>query len=362
MNKLFCFGLGFTGENVANYFIQHNWQVYGTIRKERSLNPNITVLKYDPQAKLNDLKDYLSETDILLISIAPDGMGDVVLNNNFDDITVLLKNGIKRVIYLSTTAVYGDAEGKEIDENFPVNPNSQRARNRIKAERQWINLCKEYGIPCNVLRLSGIYGRGRNQIKNLLNGNAKRIIKKGQIFNRIHVEDITNIVFALSNSRLASEVFNVSDDLPSPPQDVVEYAAGLLSISPPDAISFENAKLSNMAKSFYSETKRIKNTKIKNILNIQLKYSSYKQGLEEIVNLKNNKTKFGILQVAPSIDSGGAEQTCIEIGRELNINGFVSYLASSGGRLKGEYEKGGNIHINLPLNSKNPLIIIMNIV
>ena len=362
MNKLFCFGLGFTGENVANYFIQHNWQVYGTIRKERSLNPNITVLKYDPQAKLNDLKDYLSETDILLISIAPDGMGDVVLNNNFDDITVLLKNGIKRVIYLSTTAVYGDAEGKEIDENFPVNPNSQRARNRIKAERQWINLCKEYGIPCNVLRLSGIYGRGRNQIKNLLNGNAKRIIKKGQIFNRIHVEDITNIVFALSNSRLASEVFNVSDDLPSPPQDVVEYAADLLSVTPPDAISFENAKLSNMAKSFYSETKRIKNTKIKNILNIQLKYSSYKQGLEEIVNLKNNKTKFGILQVAPSIDSGGAEQTCIEIGRELNINGFVSYLASSGGRLKGEYEKGGNIHINFPLNSKNPLIIIMNIV
>ena len=86
MNKLFCFGLGFTGENVANYFIQHNWQVYGTLRKKRSLNPNITILKYDPLGKLNDLKDYLSETDVLLISIAPDGMGDVVLNNNFDDI------------------------------------------------------------------------------------------------------------------------------------------------------------------------------------------------------------------------------------------------------------------------------------
>lgn len=347
MNKLFCFGLGFTGENTANYFIHHNWQVSGTLRTERSLNPNINIIKYAPQKKINDLKDYLQETDVLLVSIAPDSMGDVVLNNNYNDIIVLFKSGIKRVIYLSTTAVYGDAEGKEIDEKFPLKPNSQRAKNRIKAENQWINLCKEYAIPCNILRLSGIYGRGRNQIKNLLNGTAKRIIKKGQIFNRIHVEDITNVIFELSNSKLGSEVFNISDDFPSPPQDVVEYAADLLSMPPPEALSFENAEMSNMAKSFYSETKRIKNTKIKNILNIQFKYSSYKEGLKEIVNIKNNKTEFGILQVAPSIDSGGAEQTCVEIARELNMNGLVSYLASSGGRLKDEYERGeiGRAHV-----------------
>ena len=360
MNKLFCFGLGFTGKNVANYFIQHGWKVTGTSRKKKDLDTNINIIKYDPKNNLRDLKNYLSETNVLLICIGPDDNGDIVLGNNQEDITKLLKDGIQRVIYLSTTAVYGDAEGKDVDEEFPLSPKSQRAKNRIKSESQWMDLCREYNVPCNLLRLSGIYGRGRNQIKNLLNGKAKRVIKEGQIFNRIHVDDITKIIFNISKSKLGSDIFNVSDDLPAPPQDVVDHAAHLLNISPPEAISFEKSQLSDMAKSFYSETKVIKNTKIKNKLNYKLKYPNYKKGLEEIASPKKNEFKFGILQVAPSIDSGGAEQTCVEIARELNLIGIKACLASNKGRLLEEYKKGDNVHINLPLQSKNPFLIILN--
>ena len=224
-----------------------------------------------------------------MISIAPDKNGDVVLKSNYEDIANALKTSVKRVIYLSTTAVYGDANGSTVDEKYKINPQSDRAKSRILAERQWNDLCNKFGVTLNILRLSGIYGTGRNQIRNLINGTAKRIIKEGHVFNRIHVADIARIIYMLSVSDIKSDIFNISDDMPAPPQDVVEFAARLLNTDPPEPVIFSEAILSEMARSFYSETKYIINQKIKEKLGLELKYPNYKLGLKDILKEELNR-------------------------------------------------------------------------
>ena len=232
---------------------------------------------------------HIKDIDILLISIAPDDGGDIVIQNNNEDIIEIFKNKIQRVIYLSTTAVYGDTGGKAIDENYPTYPKSERAINRVKAENAWVDLAKRFGIKYDILRLSGIYGNERNQLINLVRGHAKRIIKKGHVFNRIHVEDIAQIIYKLSVSKLSSDIYNISDDFAAPPQDVVEYAAKKLNIAPPPEIAFKSANLSPMARSFYSETKIILNSKIKKALNYDLMFPNYKSGINNILSIHYKK-------------------------------------------------------------------------
>ena len=239
--------------------------------------------EYNPNEGKIYLGNSLRDSKVLLISIAPDSNGDIVLQSNYEDIAKALNTSIERVVYLSTTAVYGDANGSSVNEEYNINPQSDRAKYRVLAEKQWTDLCGKFGVPLNILRLSGIYGIGRNQIRNLIKGNSKRIIKRGHIFNRIHVTDIARIIYMLSVSDLKSDIFNVSDDMPAPPQDVVEFASGLLKIDPPEAIKFSEANLTEMARSFYSETKYIRNEKIKEKLNLQLKYPNYKIGLRDIL-------------------------------------------------------------------------------
>ena len=155
---------------------------------------------------------------------------------------------------------------------------------------QWTDLCDKFGVTLNILRLSGIYGTGRNQIRNLINGTAKRIIKEGHVFNRIHVADIARIIYMLSVSDIKSDIFNISDDMPAPPQDVVEFAARLLNTDPPEPVIFSEAILSEMARSFYSETKYIINQKIKKEkLGLELKYPNYKLGLKDILKEELNR-------------------------------------------------------------------------
>jgi len=283
-NKLFCFGVGFTGLHTCEYFFNHNWIVTGTSRDiNKKVNSNIEFIEYHPNADKIYLGEALRDSKVLLISIAPDSNGDIVLQSNYEDIAKALKTSIKRVVYLSTTAVYGDANGSSVNEEYNINPQSDRAKYRVLAEKQWTDLCGKFGVTLNILRLSGIYGIGRNQIRNLIKGNSKRIIKRGHIFNRIHVADIARIIYMLSVSDLKSDIFNVSDDMPAPPQDVVEFASGLLKIDPPEAVKFSEANLTEMARSFYSETKYIRNEKIKEKLNLQLKYPNYKIGLRDIL-------------------------------------------------------------------------------
>ena len=290
MNKLFCFGVGFTGLQTCEYFYDQNWITSGTTRdRNKKVNPNIELIEYNPNKGKVYLSESLASSKILLISIAPDKNGDVVLKSNYEDIANALKTSVKRVIYLSTTAVYGDANGSTVDEKYKINPQSDRAKSRILAESQWTDLCDKFGVTLNILRLSGIYGTGRNQIRNLINGTAKRIIKEGHVFNRIHVADIARIIYKLSVSDTKSDIFNISDDMPAPPQDVVEFAARLLNTDPPEPVIFSEAILSEMARSFYSETKYIINQKIKEKLGLELKYPNYKLGLKDILKEELNR-------------------------------------------------------------------------
>lgn len=290
MNKLFCFGVGFTGLQTCEYFNDQKWITSGTTRdRNKKVNPNIELIEYNPNKGKVYLSESLASSKILLISIAPDKNGDVVLKSNYEDIANVLKTSVKRVIYLSTTAVYGDANGSTVDEKYKINPQSDRAKSRILAESQWTDLCDKFGVTLNILRLSGIYGTGRNQIRNLINGTAKRIIKEGHVFNRIHVADIARIIYMLSVSDIKSDIFNISDDMPAPPQDVVEFAARLLNTDPPEPVIFSEAILSEMARSFYSETKYIINQKIKEKLGLELKYPNYKLGLKDILKEELNR-------------------------------------------------------------------------
>ena len=290
MNKLFCFGVGFTGLQTCEYFNDQKWITSGTTRdRNKKVNPNIELIEYNPNKGKVYLSESLAGSKILLISIAPDKNGDVVLKSNYEDIANALKTSVKRVIYLSTTAVYGDANGSTVDEKYKINPQSDRAKSRILAESQWTDLCDKFGVTLNILRLSGIYGTGRNQIRNLINGTAKRIIKEGHVFNRIHVADIARIIYMLSVSDIKSDIFNISDDMPAPPQDVVEFAARLLNTDPPEPVIFSEAILSEMARSFYSETKYIINQKIKEKLGLELKYPNYKLGLKDILKEELNR-------------------------------------------------------------------------
>ncbi|MEC8287319.1 MAG: NAD-dependent epimerase/dehydratase family protein [Pseudomonadota bacterium] len=290
MNKLFCFGVGFTGLQTCEYFNDQKWITSGTTRdRNKKVNPNIELIEYNPNKGKVYLSESLASSKILLISIAPDKNGDVVLKSNYEDIANALKTSVKRVIYLSTTAVYGDANGSTVDEKYKINPQSDRAKSRILAESQWTDLCDKFGVTLNILRLSGIYGTGRNQIRNLINGTAKRIIKEGHVFNRIHVADIARIIYMLSVSDIKSDIFNISDDMPAPPQDVVVFAARLLNTDPPEPVIFSEAILSEMARSFYSETKYIINQKIKEKLGLELKYPNYKLGLKDILKEELNR-------------------------------------------------------------------------
>lgn len=177
--------------------------------------------------------------------------------------------------YLSTTGVYGDTKGDWVDENTEVRPNNERTEQRVLAEQQWLNS----GYPVNVYRLAGIYGPGRSAIDDLKEGTAKRIYKKNQYFSRIHVEDICKVLLASMNK--TGEIYNVADDYPSPATEPVEYAAKLLGITPPPLVDYEKAELSEMARSFYASSRRVKNNKIKK-LGIKLAYPTYIEGLDAI--------------------------------------------------------------------------------
>jgi len=358
--KIFCFGLGYTGRNISNYIEKkYGWSMSGTRRSD--IGNDINIYRYDPNNGIKNIKSALENVTDLLISIAPNSKGDIVLQNNTEDIINLCETTLNRIIYFSTTAVYGNCDGNWIDEESKLNPRSKRAINRVYAEQEWLDIGKKYNIKVDILRLSGIYGAGRNQINNLLSGNAKRVIKEGQIFNRINVGDISIIVHGLMNSELLGNIYNISDDEPCQPQNVVEYAANLLGISPPVAVPFNESNMSEMARSFYSESKKVSNKKIKEKLNIELTYPNYRYGLNAVVDIKNLHSKdINIMQVAPAIDIGGAEQTCVEISAALSESGIKSYLASSKGRLLHEYEATGSTHINLPLKNKNLFALIKN--
>jgi nucleoside-diphosphate-sugar epimerase len=279
--RFFIFGAGYSGKAFARVHEQ-GAPVFGTTRSpekfETLRQAGIQPLCFDglPTAEIGDA---LRQTTHLIVSIAPDEAGDPVLNAAGDAIRGKMP-ALEWIGYLSTVGVYGDHGGAWVDETAECKPVSRRSVMRVAAERNWLKLGQETGRPVAILRLSGIYGPGRNALANLEEGTARRLVKPGQVFNRIHCDDIAGALRHLADSDRGG-IFNVTDDEPAPPQDVVAYAAGLMGIEPPPEIPFETAQLSPMARSFYGENKRVANTAIK-AAGYRFRYPNYRVALERM--------------------------------------------------------------------------------
>ncbi|MBV9393795.1 MAG: SDR family oxidoreductase [Methylobacteriaceae bacterium] len=283
--SLLVFGLGYSAMHYVTTRAASE-RVSGTVRsaeKAERINAahaNVNPLVFDGRAADPAIRPRLQSATHLLVSVPPETSGDPVLAHFGEAIASAPQ--LKRIVYLSTIGVYGDADGAWIDEERSARPNSTRNRARVIAEQQWLALGERTGSEITIFRLAGIYGPGRNALINLREGKARRIVKPGQVFNRIHVEDIAGAIAAAFAPDAPSGIFNVTDDEPAPPQDVIAYAAKLLGIEPPPEIPFERADLTPMARSFYSSNKRVSNRRMKEQLGVSLAYPTYREGFRAL--------------------------------------------------------------------------------
>lgn len=277
--NLFCFGLGYCADYLSAKLIKQGWQVSATCRTSEKaavleasgIRP---VLLSGKKVTVTDL----GKADHILISVPPEQDGSDPVINFAEAALAALQDQLKWVGYLSTTGVYGDHQGAWIDEETPSGLLSERGQRRVAAEAQWAAT----GLPMHYFRLAGIYGPGRNSLRALQNGTARRVVKQGQVFSRIHLADITRILEASMANPNAGRAYSVCDDTPAPPQDVVTYAAELMGVPPPALQDFATAELSPMARSFYGENKRIRNNRIKEELGVSLEYPDYRAGLSAL--------------------------------------------------------------------------------
>jgi nucleoside-diphosphate-sugar epimerase len=282
--KLFCFGLGYTAIALARTLAAEGWQIAGTTRdpdkQARLEQEGIEVYAFERDRPLEQLEQTLAGTTHLLTSIAPDEQGDPVLGHHGRDL--LRCTSIAWAGYLGATGVYGDRDGEWASEADPVTPTMPRTVRRARAERHWL----ASGLPVQLFRLAGIYGPGpgRSALAAVRAGTVRRIVKPGQVFCRIHVDDIVQVLRASMARPNPGAIYNVADDEPAPPQDVVTFACGLLGVEPPPEIPFEAAELSPMARSFYSDSRRIDNARIREELGVRLRYPSYREGLRALLD------------------------------------------------------------------------------
>jgi len=283
MNHLLCFGLGFSARVLAERLSARGWTVTATSRSaegaEKIRTSGYKAVVFDGTSPLPSAA-WEGVTHVV-VSAPPGADGDPVLRQSGAEIAARARQ-FRWIAYLSTTGVYGDHGGALVTEETPLTPNTERGHKRLLAESQWLALWRSHGLPVHIFRLAGIYGPGRNQLLSLLDGTAKRVIKEGQVFSRIHVADIANVLEASIAKPNPGGAYNVCDDEASPPQDVVEYGAKLLGLPVPPAIAFEAAELSPMARSFYADSKRVSNARLKQELGVSLSYPSFREGLGAI--------------------------------------------------------------------------------
>lgn len=278
---LLCLGLGYTAEALAARLLETGWRVLGTTRdpaRAKALAARgIEVLRLDDGFDAADLAAALPETSHLLSSVPPDGEGDPVLRAL--GARIAAARHLAWIGYLSTTGVYGDHGGAWVDEETPPAPGNERSQRRLDAEVAWQRLCLDRGLPVHIFRLAGIYGPGRSQIDALESGRARRIVKPGQVFSRIHVADIASALQASMASPSPGRIYNLADDEPAGADEVVAYAARLLGREAPPEEPYEGAELTEMARSFYSECRRVQNLRLRRELGVDLAYPSYREGL-----------------------------------------------------------------------------------
>jgi len=279
MKRLLSFGHGFSARALTQILQPQGWQITGTTRNaDRAAalaSSGINAVLWPG----TNLFDAIKDATHLLISAAPNEEGDPVLAEYADTIKVAAPH-LQWVGYLSTTGVYGDHQGAWVDETTALTPATKRGQMRVDAEKSWQSIPD---LPLHIFRLAGIYGPGRGPFAKVRKGTARRIIKEGQIFSRIHVDDIAQVLAASIAHPNPGAVYNVCDNEPAPPEDVLAYAAELLDCPIPPAVDFEDADMTPMARSFYAESKRVDNTRIKEELGVTLRYPDYKAGLRSLL-------------------------------------------------------------------------------
>lgn len=299
MSNLLCFGLGYSAEHFVGLYGDGFARIVATVRgAERAawlnarLAGRLKALLFDGQSASPELVHAIGEADAALVSIPQDEAGDPVLRACGGAFARAPK--LRAVVYLSTVGVYGDRHGDWVDENSAPLPTSERSRKRLAAEQVWQDFGEHRGVPVAILRLAGIYGPGRNALTQIARGDARRIAKPDQVFNRIHVDDIAQAIDA-ALARKASGIFNVADDEPSPPGDPLAFAAQLLGAPPPPEISYEDAapKMSPLAKSFWQECRRVENDKLKRELGVTLRHPTYREGLRALFEERENASARG---------------------------------------------------------------------
>ncbi len=269
MPVLLSLGHGYSAAALARRLLPEGWSVIGTTRHRPDA---LRAEGVEPLIWPGDLAPALARATHVLASAAPDANGDPFLQAALPAIRAARPEWVG---YLSTTSVYGDHQGAWVDEETPLNPASARSVERVLAERQWLAT----GLPVHIFRLAGIYGPGRGPFEKVRDGSARRILKPGQVFGRIHVEDIATVLRASIQRPNPGRIYNVTDDEPAPAEDVLSHAAALLGLPEPPAIPFEEAQMTPMARSFYLESKRVRNSRIKAELGVSLAYPDYRSGL-----------------------------------------------------------------------------------
>jgi nucleoside-diphosphate-sugar epimerase len=299
-SHLLCFGLGYSALALARRLASAGWRVTGTSRSAKKA-VQLEALGFKTRVFRRERPlpaEALNGVTYILASIPPDEAGDPALDRHGDDIAALEHLGW--LGYLSTTGVYGDRGGGWVDETSALMPTGERGRRRVLAEEGWLNLWRRRGVPVHIFRLAAIYGPGRNPFAALRAGSATRIDKPGQVFSRIHVEDLAAVLGASIANPRPGAVYNVCDDEPAPPEAVVAYAAGLLGVPAPPLVPFAAADLSPMARSFYEDNKRVRNRLIKTELGVRLRYPDFRAGLADEA-CRNGGTPASSTQSAGSV-------------------------------------------------------------
>jgi nucleoside-diphosphate-sugar epimerase len=289
MSTLVCFGFGYSAEHFVGMFGDGYARIVGTMRGvERAAVLNarfggrLRVFAFDGIVPTPDVRSAVGEADLALVSIPQTEKGDPVLAA-FGEALAHAKH-LRSIVYLSTVGVYGDHAGGWVDETTPPRPDVARSRDRLAAEQAWQKFGAHHGIAVAILRLAGIYGPGRNALTQIARGDARRVVKPGQIFNRIHVDDIAQAIDAAFTQQAAG-IFNVADDEPAPPGEPLAFAAQLLGRDPPPEIGFEQAApaMSPLALSFWQDCRRVRNDKLKRQLGVTLLYPTYREGLRALL-------------------------------------------------------------------------------
>jgi len=281
MGHLFSFGHGYSAQALTRLLLPRGWAVTGTTRD----GDKAAAMAADGVTALmpgDDPAPALRQATHLLISAGPTEDGDpaiAALSPALRDVA----GGLAWAGYLSTTGVYGDHGGGWVDEATPLTPATRRGRLRVMAEGQWQQLAAETGLPLHIFRLAGIYGPGRGPFAKVRAGTARQIVKPGQVFSRIHVDDIAQVLAASIDRPDPGAVYNVCDNDPAPPQDVLAHAAHLLGLPEPPREDFDSAEMTPMAHSFYAESKRVSNAKMRHDLRVTLRYPDYRSGLAALL-------------------------------------------------------------------------------